>query len=322
MKQPLSSSLLSWLRCFDAAAHHLSFTVAAEELFVTQSAISQQVKHLEDWLGRPLFHRTPRALTLTREGMRLHLVVNETFQMLELTLNQLRQRPSHEEITLNCSPSFAMRWLTPRTGDFLRMHAELTLRIYGEFHTLDRTQMTQHQIEAGIRFDQGGYSDVHASAFLEEWLIPVASPAFLAQHPEIRTAADVPSALMLHDSSPWEDADEHEEWNHWLEKAGVPVPHKHDGQRFNLSQLAISAATSGQGVAMGRMALVYDDLVSGRLVDIFKIHVRSRANYQFVTMPVVREEIAVIENWLKHEAELFRNAAQRWVKMQGCTCIE
>ncbi len=321
MKKPLSSSLLSWLRCFDAAAHHRSFTAAASELFISQSAVSQQVKHLEGWLGRSLFHRTPRALTLTREGARLYLVVNETFQMLEFTLNQLRQRPDHEEITLNCSPSFAMRWLTPRTGDFLRAHAECTLRIYGEFYALDRAQMTQHQIEAGIRFDCGGYVDVQADEFLEEWLIPVASPMFLEQHPEIREPADLPSVLMLHDSSPWVDADEHEEWRHWLDRVGVPAPEKHDGQRFNLSQLAISAATSGQGVAMGRMALVFDDLVSGRLVDVFKLHVRSRATYQFITMPVVREEISIIETWLRHEAEIFRHACQKWVRAHDCRRI-
>ncbi|CAN7681857.1 LysR substrate-binding domain-containing protein [Caballeronia sp. LjRoot34] len=321
MSRPLSSSLLSWLRCFDAAALHCSFTLAASELHITQSAVSQQVKHLEDWLGRPLFHRTPRMLTLTREGVRLHAVVSETLQTLETTLEQLRRRPSQEEITLNCSPSFAMRWLTPRIGEFLRDHPELSLRIYGEFHALDRAQMTQRQIEAGIRFDRGGYTDVRATEFLEEWLMPVASPAFLADHPGIRAPADLPHALLLHDMSPWEGASDNEEWDHWLTGAGVTPPEKHEGQRFNLSQLAIGAAVSGQGIAMGRLSLVLDDLISGRLIDVFNLHVRSAAAYRFVTQPAARDETMLIEAWLRRESGVFRAECQEWVRAQRCTQI-
>lgn len=316
MSVSLSSSLLSWLRCFDAAAHHCSFTLAANELHVTQSAVSQQVKHLEDWLGRPLFHRAPRALTLTREGVRLHAVVGEALRTLETTLNQLRRHPGQEEITLNCSPSFALRWLTPRTGEFLRDHPELSLRIYGEFHALDRAQMAQRQIVAGIRFDCGGYTDLRAIEFLEEWLMPVATPEFLAAHPEIVTPADLPHTLMLHDSSPWEGASDYEEWDQWLRATETAVSDKHEGQRFNLSQLAIGAALAGQGVAMGRLSLVLDDLQSGRLVDVFGLHVRSTAAYRFVTQPVVREHTAVVEAWLVRESETFRASCLQWVRAQ------
>lgn len=118
MEIRLSASLLAWLRCFDAAARHGSFTKAAAELCITQGAVSQQVKHLEDWLHRPLFLRTPRALVPTPEGQWLAVVLREGFTAIENTLSQMRQPQETPTATLSCSPSFAMSWLTPRLGDF------------------------------------------------------------------------------------------------------------------------------------------------------------------------------------------------------------
>lgn len=321
MDTTLSPSLLSWLRCFNAAAHHLGFTKAANELCITQSSISQQIKHLEDWIGKPLFYRTPRTLTLTQEGKRLFQVVSESFHIIESTLDQLKQPSNPPEIRLSCSPSFAMRWLTPRIGAFIREYPASTLRIYGEFHTLNWSQMTQGHINAGIRFDQGNYTDVLKTQFLEEWLIPVASTDFLHRHPEITSPQDITSSMMLHDMTPWENAEAHVEWNHWLEQVGISIPAKHDGQQFNLSQMSIDAAICGQGIAMGRLSLVYDDLLSGRLIDIFKLHVRSQAAYYFVTTPSTYEETSFIEHWLKNEAAIFSQNAQSWVQSQQCKRI-
>ena len=180
----LSPSLLAWLRSFDAAARHGSFTKAAAELCITQGAVSQQVKQLEDWLRRPLFLRTPRALVPTPEGKWLAVVLRESFDAIESTLAQMRQPPESATATLSCSPSFAMSWLTPRLGDFFRQHPHTGLRVFGEFHTLDRTRMVRDGIEAAVRFDLGGYRDLNATVFLDEWLIPVASPEFLARNPD------------------------------------------------------------------------------------------------------------------------------------------
>lgn len=194
MSTLLSSSLLSWLRCFEASARHCNFTHAATELCVTQGAVSQQVKQLEQWLDRPLFLRTPRALVLTPEGERLRFVLRESFQAIEGTLTQLRKPREAGPIALSCAPSFAMRWLTPRLGDFFRDHPEVGLRVYGEFHALDRTRMVRDGIDAAVRFDLGGYEDLKARLFLDEWLLPVASPAFLAAHPELRRPQDLRGA--------------------------------------------------------------------------------------------------------------------------------
>ena len=256
----LSPSLLAWLRSFDAAARHGSFTKAAAELCITQGAVSQQVKQLEDWLRRPLFLRTPRTLVPTPEGKWLAVVLRESFDAIESTLAQMRQPPEAATATLSCSPSFAMSWLTPRLGDFFRQHPHTGLRVFGEFHTLDRTRMVRDGIEAAVRFDQGGYRDLNATVFLDEWLIPVASAEFLARHPPITQPQDLHGDWLLHDGSAWDGADTYEEWQHWFAQVGTTPPPWAGGQQFNLSQLALGAALAGQGIAMGRAALVLQDV--------------------------------------------------------------
>lgn len=317
MTTTLSSSLLAWLRCFEAAARHHSFTRAAGELCVTQGAVSQQVKQLEQWLGRPLFVRTPRALVPTPEGERLRVVLRDSFEAIERALGQLRRRGDAGPVSLSCSPSFAMRWLTPRLGSFFRDHPDIGLRVHGEFQALDRSRMLREGIDAAVRFDPGAYLDVHARCFLDEWLLPVASPAFVAAYPELRSPADLRGELLLHDASPWDGAGEFDEWGAWLERAGVEVPELEQGQRFNLSQLAVGAALAGQGIAMGRTALVLEDLQAGRLVDLFGLHLPSPAAYYFVSAHGQSPEVAAIERWLEAEGARFEAARAAWLTLAG-----
>lgn len=303
----LSPSLLAWLRAFDAAARHGSFTRAAAELCITQGAVSQQVKQLEQWLGRPVFLRTPRALVPTPEGKWLAVVLRESFEAIESTLGQMQRRGEAQApiATLSCSPSFAMQWLTPRLGDFLRLHPEVGLRVFGEFHLLDRTRMVQGGIEAAVRFDLGGYTDLQASVFLDEWLIPVASPTFLAAHPGLDEPAQLQGDWLLHDSTPWEGARPHEEWQHWLSQVGAPLPAWGGGPEFNLSQLALSAALAGRGIAMGRAALVLDDVIAGRLMPLFGRCVVSHAAYSYVTLPQPGTAMQWVGEWLMQEGRRF-----------------
>lgn len=301
----LSPSLLAWLRSFDAAARHGSFTKAAAELCITQGAVSQQVKQLEDWLRRPLFLRTPRALVPTPEGKWLAVVLRESFDAIESTLAQMRQPAEAATATLSCSPSFAMSWLTPRLGEFFRQHPRLGLRVFGEFHTLDRTRMVQGGIEAAVRFDLGGYRDLTATVFLDEWLVPVASPEFLARHPGIASPHDLQGDWLLHDGSAWDGADTYEEWQHWFAQMDAPPPSWTGGQQFNLSQLALGAALAGQGIAMGRAALVLQDVKAGRLAPLLPHTVRSRAAYSFVTTSVPSPAMEQVREWLVAQAEEF-----------------
>ncbi|MDM0088234.1 MULTISPECIES: LysR family transcriptional regulator [unclassified Variovorax] len=306
----LSSSMMVWLRSFEAAARHANFTRAAAELCVSQGAISQQVKNLEGALRRPLFVRASRSLSLTPEGERLYAVAHDSFRSLDLTLSQLRASQNREEVTLSCSPSFAMVWLTPRLGNFFRTCPGTHLKIQGEFHRLDLLQLHRQGLNAAVRYDLGRYEDLEAKPFLDEWLLPVASPKFLEQHPELKTPAQLKPQWLLHDSSPWVGAGEYEEWEFWLEQAEVGIGELELGNTFNLSLLALAAAANGQGVAMGRAALVLDDLVSGRLIDIFKLSVPSVASYAFITPPDADDSVQKVEMWLQHEAREFRDSCR------------
>lgn len=311
MKVRLTPSVLAWLRCFEATARHRSFTRAASELFVTQGAVSQQVKQLEQWLGRPLLLRTARALVPTPEGQQLCAVLGESLLAIEQALAQLMRTPGDRPVTLSCAPSFAMAWLTPRLGDFYRAHPGIGLRVIGEFHALDRERFMRDDIMAAVRFDLGAYADLQVTEFLDEWLLPVASPAWLAAHPGLRTPGDLQPAMLLHDSSPWAGAGACEEWADWLLAAGIEpdVKKMEAGRQFNLSQLAIGAAMAGQGIAMGRMALVLDDLVAGRLVAPFAQAVCSRASYRFLCPADPPPQTLAVRAWLVAQAEQFR--AQR-----------
>lgn len=306
MSGNLSSSLVIWLRCFDAVARNGSFTQAANELHVTQGSVSQQVRKLEDYMGVTLFHRARGGLSLTGEGVRLAHASGQAFLALDQAVGALRQ-PRHGRsaaLSLNCSPSFAMLWLTPRIGGLLQECADLSVRIYGEFHLLDREGMTNGNMQAGIRYDPGGYVDVRAEPFLDEWLVPVASPAFMARHPGLTQARDLPASSMLHDELPWSDAPAHAEWNAWLAAAGHAVA-RHEGPHFNLSQLAMVAALNGQGVAMGRLALVAEELRRGNLVAPFPFAVASPAAYHYIVAPHVSSAAERLGDWLRQAAREF-----------------
>lgn len=321
MDLKLSPSLLAWLRCFEAAARCMSFTQAASELCVSQGAVSQQVKLLETWLRRPLFLRSPRTLVLTPEGLWLATVLREAFQAVETALVQLRIAPADAPLALSCAPSFALGWLTPRLGDFFRRYPGVELRVMGEFHVLDRHRMARDQLATAVRYDLGDYPDLQATEFLDEWLLPVASPAFLAAHPGLKTASGLRATMLLHDDKAWEGAGPHEEWAQWLAHAGVTLGALEQGRHFNLSQLAVSAALAGQGVAIGRTALVLDDLVSGRLVAPFGQPVRSRAAYQFISPVQPAPAVEKVKAWLSAQALQFRQQRDQvlatWLKPGG-----
>ncbi|WP_308217696.1 LysR family transcriptional regulator [Paenalcaligenes niemegkensis] len=317
MEKNLSASLLAWLRSFDAAARNLSFTRAATELSVTQGSVSQQVKKLEEYLGVALFVRGNRNLQLTHEGEQLSVTTQRSFQDLAREIASFRPSRQNETVTaISCSPSFAMIWLTPRMGSLMRAHPETAIRVHGEFHMLDRFRMEEDDIKAAIRFDPGHYNDIRATEFLNEWLIPVASPAFLSAHPDIAHHKSIPAKFMLHDAKPWDAAPENTEWDHWLKKSGHELPVKHTGMHFNLSQLAITAALSGQGIAMGRMALVIEDLKKGHLVAPIPIAVKSQASYHFVSPLLESDEVKVLRRWLEFEGRRFKTSRDSYIEQK------
>lgn len=302
----LNSSVMSWLRCFEAAATAGSFTKAAADLCLTQSAISQQVRELEDRLGVALFRRLPRQLMLTEEGEQLRVSVTSALDELELALTRLQDRRTEGPVSLSCYSSFALLWLMPRIGTLYRQHPQIDLRVSAEFHVLEMATVLRESIDAAIRYDLGDYKDLESTLLLDEYLLPVASPEFLETHPNLRGPGDLDDAMLLHDARPWPDAASDAEWRHWLAETGHMTIALGQGRRFNMAQLAIEAALAGQGIAMGRLALVLEHLQEGRLVPVFGPAVRSPAAYRLVHVAQPQPRVALLATWLGKACEQFR----------------
>jgi DNA-binding transcriptional LysR family regulator len=243
-------------------------------------------------------------------------VLSTSLQAIEQALAQIRTADAQENLLLSCSPSFAMSWLTPRLGDFYRRLPEVGLQVMAEFHPLDARRMHTDGLTAALRYDLGHYPDLSAHEVLDEVLLPVASPLFLAEHPQILSPADIDGAWLLHDEAPWAGARPGEEWLHWLTHAGVALPADglQQGRVFNLSLLAVGAAVAHQGLAMGRLSMVLDDLLAGRLVLPFPSYVRSRASYHLVCAASPPPSVALVQGWLLEQAAGFRARRDEFLK--------
>lgn len=319
MRTRFSPSLLTWLRCFEAVARCGSFTRAALELHITQGAVSQQIKQLEGWLDVSLLQRLPREALLTTEGERLHQVVSDAFHSMDSVIGEIRHERLAAPMEMICAPSFAMRWLMPRMGDFFRSHPDIPLRVQAEVQPLDYKHPLGKHIDAIICFTPAHTAPSRGAVILDEWLFPVASPEFLAAHPDILSPHDLRPNLLLHDDAAWAGAPALIEWRTWLQHAGIELPDLHLGQRFNLSQLAVGAAMAGQGIAMGRAAIVFEDVLAGRLVDVFGVFAPSPASYFFATAHQASEPIAALHDWILAEANTFRHVRDQHFTQHAAT---
>lgn len=301
----LHPSILANLRCFEVAARLLNFTKAAQALNLTQSAVSQQIRHLEENLGYPLFVRRHRSLILTDKGKVLFECASRTFLDIEQTLRRLE--PSDAPLQVNCLPSFALQWLMPRLSDFQHLHPAIAVRLKAEFQTLDLHAMQADDIDVAIRFDPGQYGNLQAERILDEYLMPVATPQFLSEHPAFAAGQSLQGVTLLHDATPWSGAPEFIEWRTWMEAERPDWLAELGGIQFNLASLAIGAALNHQGVAMARTALVLDEIKSGRLVKVFDRLVPSAAHYMLLTQRAEDRRTAAFSLWLKEECHRFND---------------
>jgi LysR family transcriptional regulator, glycine cleavage system transcriptional activator len=282
---------LNALRTFEAAARHLSFTRAAEELNVTQAAVSHQMKGLEDWLGLPLFQRLNRRLVLTPEGQQYLISVRVAFDELD--------GDRHLGLTVSVIPSFAARWLVPRLGRFRKAHPRIDLRLAATLQTVD---FARDNVDMSIRYGSGRYPDLHATFLMQEEYFPVCSPTLLdGEHP-LRGPADMAHHTLLHDEhGPGEP---NPEWRDWLRAAAVAGVRWDRGPVFQDASMMIQAAIAGQGVALGRTPLVADDLAAGRLVKPFGLALPAGYSYWIVCpkRAADKPKIQAFRDWLLVEA--------------------
>lgn len=269
---------LNALRVFEAAARHLSFTKAAEELHVTQAAISHQVKLLEEVLGVTLFRRLNRRLVLTDAGQTYLPPLRDAFDQMAAATRRLAQAGDSGSLRISTIQSFAAKFLMPRMPRFRAKHPDIELMISASTQLVD---FRRDDVDIGIRLGRGEYPDLHVTRLMDDYIFPVCAPALLRGPHPLRSAEDLKHHTLLHDAT---NASEEESptWRNWLRHAGVSDVDGRRGPGFSDAAMAIQAAIAGQGVALGRAALVVEDLAAGHLVRPFEQQLKNRYSYYLV----------------------------------------
>jgi LysR family glycine cleavage system transcriptional activator len=287
------------LRAFEAAARLRSFTRAADELGLTQGAVSHQIRVLEQMLGCMLFRREQRQSILTPRGETLAAVVRDGLARIADALASARRDSSSPVLRVNLHAGFAVKWLFPRLLRFEQMHPELQLNITTGIQLDDLPAET----DVAIRYGLGRYAGLHAECLLREELFPVCSPRLLEGRNALRTPADLARHQLLHDLV-YAVGGRPPSWQTWLDAAGVDGIDATQGRRYGQANTVIQAAIEGLGVALGRTALVQDDLAAGRLARPFGPSVRSDYAYYFVCLRSVltTPKVAAFRRWLRDEA--------------------
>lgn len=285
---------LNALRAFEAAARHLSFTRAADELHVTQAAVSHQVKTLEDWLGIKLFKRLNRAMRLTEEGQSYLPAVRRSFDVLNEATQRLLNTDTLGTLTVSCLPSFAASWLVPRLGRFTAAHPDIELRVAPSPELSD---FARDDLDVGIRYGSGKYPGLRADWLMTEDLFPVCSPGLLNGPKPLQKPTDLKYHTLLQD-------DRIADWRTWLLAAGVDDADPSHGHLYTDSSMLLQAAAAGQGVALARGALAADDLAAGRLVKPFEFSLPSEYAYYIVCLETEAErpKIAAFREWIMQAA--------------------
>jgi LysR family transcriptional regulator, glycine cleavage system transcriptional activator len=285
---------LSALRTFEAAARHLSFTRAADELHVTQAAVSHQIKALEEHLGALLFRRLNRRLLLTEEGQLLMPSVRRAFDELAAGVGRVRERCCGGTFTISTTPSIAANWLAARLGRFQALRPEFEIRLMATPRLID---FAREGVDCGIRYGFGDWPGLRAERLFSATLTPVCSPRLLEGPEPLKAPADLARHTLLH------ALDDMDDWRLWLRAAGAPNVDPQRGPKFETLPLALEAAVSGTGVAISRGPLAAGHLASGRLVRPFDFVLPSECAYYFVVPEVSADQpkIRAFRDWLLAE---------------------
>jgi LysR family glycine cleavage system transcriptional activator len=289
---------LNGLRAFEAAARHLSFTLAAAELNVTQTAISHQIRRLEEELGIRLFVRQNRALALTTEARDYLPGVRAAFNDLRLATDRLLRRDDDKVLTVSTLASLAAKWLLPRLSDFQETHPGIDVRITTSTSLVD---FQRDNVDAAIRYGRGQWPGLRADWLMADELFPVCSPSLLRGDKPLRCPQDLKDHVLLHTSNANSD-----DWRLWLTAAGLPTDiSRQPGITFDMIFMTIQAAIDGIGVAMGRTSYVQDDIAKGRLVVPFRIALPADAGFYLVSPDGRREpaKLSAFRDWVVAAAQ-------------------
>ncbi len=292
---------LDTLRVFSIAARHMSFTKAADELHLTQSAVSHRVRALEEDLGVLLFDRLPRRLELTRAGQVLAQRVDQAVADIARTILDLGD--DTRRLTVTMLPSVASRWLVPRLPHFRALHPDIELQLIADPRLLD---LRAARIDLAIRFGRGTYPGYAVTKLMPDRVFPVCSPRLLAQGGPVKTIEALLDLPLLHDSATEGDGSG-SDWRSWLNHVGWHHPPCDEGQRFSDAGLLIDAAVLGLGAALARASLVSDYIANETLICPLSLAAPTAFAYYLLGLPeaTALQKIVCFRDWLQVEAAAF-----------------
>jgi len=310
--RPLS---LDGLRAFEAVARRLSFSAAADELHLTQSAVSRQIKALETEVGTALFNRDTRKVEITSAGILLRQAVLPALDGIDRGVRQIRVAQGRRAVSVSTFASFASLWLLPRLAIFQQQHPDIDIRISA---TDVRVDMDDPEVDVALRYDDAQGVPPEAERMFGELFSPVACPWLLQQAtqgqvPPLRQVTDLAGHALL------EEDDHHPSaanlsWQRWLALQGQPDLAPRRWTFLNYGHQQVQAALAGQGVALARLALVYEQIGRGELVEPFGMAGRVAAPFSYWLIPLpgarLRPELRAFISWVRSEASTTRNALE------------
>ena len=296
------------LRAFEAVTRHLNFRAAAEELALTQSAVSRQIQALEDDVGVSLFHRHTRAVELTSAGALLLRAVAPSLDRIDSAVRQMRQSAGRRTVSLTTFASFSSMWLIPRLEAFHQAHAAIDIRIDASDLAVD---LEVSDVDLALRYAPASHVPAHAIRLFGEQMTPVASPLLLAAGTPLKKPGDLAGFTLIEAGDAHHTHLEWLSWQRWLETHATPKLAPKRWLYFNQANLMVQAALTGQGVVLARLPLVAESLACGDLIEPLQgMRLESPMAYWLVTGPrcAARPDVIAFCNWLQAQAALTRQA--------------
>lgn len=300
----VEQSLLALLHTFEVAARHLSFTKAAEELHLTQGAISQRIQRLEEQLRFSLFLRLARRLALTPEGEQLFAALSISLHQINEVIADIRFKELRGTLVLGLPPAFGQLWLMPRLPGFKSQYRSLDLVFQIQNNLPD---FESDPTDMAVHYGNTNLPHLQVWDFLEEWLVPVCSPSYARDH-GLLDGKNLEACSLLHCTESIENFDVTQEWEQWCSATKIAPPARNRKYVFNQHAMAIEAAKSGAGVAIGRWFLAMPAVIRGELVLPFDHKIPAGRRYRLCCSQerVSRPRYQAFASWLKQVVDEWR----------------
>lgn len=290
---------LNSVRAFEAAARHMSFSKAADELAVTPSALSYQIRQLEDFLQISLFKRLNRAVELTPAGEAIAPRISEGFIRIDEAFAAIRPDNDPHKLVVSTGPAFSAKWLAPRLHKFIELYPDIDFRLSA---SLKLTDFIADGVDAAIRFGSGEYPGLHVEPMFAEVVMPMLSPAAFEAAGGVADAGLFERVRLLHDDS-ISFLPGNKGWADWMAIQGYDAIDSSRGSRFSHADHGIDAAVDGGGVVLARLSMAFRDLVAGRLVAPFELAMKVESGFFFCCPPekLDQQNVAMFAGWLRDE---------------------